>query len=91
MFLVMINNFWSFSWYCLIYLLFDINTFAWKTEWEPLRVLVDLTSDICLVSLNECFHFVIELWWVFVIAYACFMRNKITENSENGLIENTSV
>ena len=40
------NNFWSFSGYCLICLLFSSNTFAWKTQWKLLCVLKDLPSDV---------------------------------------------
>ena len=48
--LVATNNFWSFSGYCLIYLLFDSNTFAWKTQWKLLRVLGDLPGNALVQS-----------------------------------------
>ena len=54
MFLVTTNNFWSFSGYSLIYLLFDSNTFAWKTQWKHLHVLGDLPGE---VSVQSCHYF----------------------------------
>ena len=39
-------------------------------------------------QLELTFYFVIEPRWAFVTACDCFMRNKFTENVENGVIEN---
>ena len=40
------NNFLNFSGYCVIYLLFDCNTYAWKTDWKHLGVLGGFRGDV---------------------------------------------
>ena len=60
------NNFWSFSGYCSICLLFDSNTFAWRTQWKLLHILEDLLSDIsvqsCHLLLRKLLNAVLLAW-----------------------------
>ena len=51
-FLLMTNDFWGFSVYCLIYLLFESNTLAWKTWWKHLGVLGDCPGEVSIQSFH---------------------------------------
>ena len=95
---------WCFSSKLALFLRKLLNTafLAWINPFVPnapflysLKTLENLKIFSCFqviengwIGKEQVKDFLIKPWWIFVIAYNCFMRSKITENAEKGINEN---